>query len=172
MLLCFYVKNSKYNNSSSRICYKGAPAGWAYSLQLLSCIVGNLASSFQSLYTWSKECLPYFQTLPFPCEFLTKWALQKNNFSSPTLFHKERFLKCFSWKTFFHFVWRTCKNHLFLYMKRKMWPGKENHSHKNSLSFTHGNKNSPITFFFITTWFHTFCSQVINTGEKNYLGQT
>lgn len=172
MLLCFYVKNSKYNNSSSRICYKGAPAGWAYSLQLFSCIVGNLASSFQSLYTWSKECLPYFQTLPFPCEFLTKWALQKNNFSSPTLFHEKEVPEMFFLKDVFSLCLTHMQNHLFSYMKRKMWPGKENHSHKNSLSFTHGNKNSPITFFFITTWFHTFCSQVINTGEKNYLGQT
>lgn len=97
---------------------------------------------------------------------------QKNNFSSPTLFHEKEVPEMFFLKDVFSLCLTHMQNHLFSYMKRKMWPGKENHSHKNSLSFTHGNKKSPITFFFITTWFHTFCSQVINTGEKNYLGQT
>ena len=51
-----------------------------------------------------------------------------------------------SWMFFLEDVVSLCvthmENHLFSYMNREMCPGKENHSHKNSLSFTHRNKNS------------------------------
>lgn len=113
-----------------------------------------------------------FKHSPFHVSSSQNEPYKKITFLPPLCFTKKEVPEMFFLKDVFSLCLTHMQNHLFSYMKRKMWPGKENHSHKNSLSFTHGNKKSPITFFFITTWFHTFCSQVINTGEKNYLGQT
>lgn len=97
-----------------------------------------------------------FKHSPFHVSSSQNEPYKKLTFLPPLCFTKKEVPEMFFLKDVFSLCLTHMQNHLFSYMKRKMWPGKENHSHKNSLSFTHGNKNSPITFFSLPLGFTCF----------------
>lgn len=97
-----------------------------------------------------------FKHSPFHASSSQNEPYKKITFLPPLCFTKKEVPEMFFLKDVFSLCLTHMQNHLFSYMKRKMWPGKENHSHKNSLSFTHGNKNSPITFFLLPLGFTRF----------------
>lgn len=66
-----------------------------------------------------------FKHSPFHVSSSQNEPYKKITFLPPLCFTKKRFLKCFSWKTFFHFVWRTCKTTCFRTWKEKCGLGKK-----------------------------------------------